>query len=119
MSKIAFSLNEISKKFQRKIDWILRVDGHTDKIPINNDKFNSKLASFKLKSNKYCKIFINEGIEPHRLVVAGFGENYPIDDGESLSSLQKEQKNRNQINYEMILINPFLLVFFFYFPKNT
>ena len=68
-----------------------------DKIPINNDKFNS-ITSFKLKSHKYVKFFINEGIEPHRLVVIGFGENYPIDDTESFIP-SKEQKNRDQINY--------------------
>ncbi len=92
LSKIASSLNEISKKIPKKIDWILRVDGHTDKIPINNDKFNSNWHLSSSRAINIVKFFINEGIEPHRLVAAGFGENYPIDDGESLSSLQKNRR---------------------------
>ncbi len=92
LRKIASSLNEISKKIPKKIDWILRVDGHTDKIPINNDKFNSNWHLSSSRAINIVKFFINEGIEPHRLVAAGFGENYPIDDGESLSSLQKNRR---------------------------
>ncbi len=92
LSKIAFSLNEISKKIPKKIDWILRVDGHTDKIPINNEKFNSNWHLSSSRAINIVKFFIKEGIEPHRLVAAGFGENYPIDDGESLSSLQKNRR---------------------------
>ena len=34
LEEIANSLIEISAKIPKKIDWILRVDGHTDKIPI-------------------------------------------------------------------------------------
>ena len=45
-----------------------------DKIPINNEKFQFKLAPFHFKSNKYSQLFVKQGIPPHRLVAAGFGE---------------------------------------------
>ena len=86
------SLKEISEKIPDKIDWILRVDGHTDKIPINNDKFSSNWHLSSSRAINIVKFFINEGIEPHRLVAAGFGENYPIDNGNSISSLQKNRR---------------------------
>ena len=92
LSKIASSLNEISKQIPKKIDWILRVDGHTDKIPINNEKFNSNWHLSSSRAINIVEFFIKEGIEPHRLVAAGFGENYPIDVGENESSLQKNRR---------------------------
>ena len=92
LSKIVLSLKEISEKIPDKIDWILRVDGHTDKIPINNEKFNSNWNLSSSRAINIVKFFIEEGIEPHRLVAAGFGENYPIDSGNSASSLQKNRR---------------------------
>ena len=86
------SLKEISEKIPDKIDWILRVDGHTDKIPINNEKFNSNWNLSSSRAINIVKFFIKEGIQPHRLVAAGFGENYPIDSGNSASSLQKNRR---------------------------
>ncbi len=90
--KIVLSLKEISEKIPDKIDWILRVDGHTDKIPINNEKFSSNWHLSSSRAINIVKFFIEEGIEPHRLVAAGFGENYPIDSGSSGSSLQKNRR---------------------------
>ncbi len=92
LSEIAISLIEISKKIPKKIDWILRVDGHTDKIPINNEKFNSNWHLSSSRAINIVKFFIKEGIEPHRLVAAGFGENYPINIGDSQEALQKNRR---------------------------
>ena len=41
LREVAKNLLEISEQIPKKIDWILRIDGHTDKVPINNEKFNS------------------------------------------------------------------------------
>ncbi len=92
LRKIVLSLKEISVKIPDKIDWILRVDGHTDKIPINNEKFNSNWHLSSSRAINIVKFFIKEGIESHRLVAAGFGENYPIDSGSGVSSLQKNRR---------------------------
>ena len=92
LRKIALSLKEISEKIPNNIDWILRVDGHTDKVPINNEKFSSNWHLSSSRSINIVKFLIKEGIEPHRLVAAGFGENYPIDSGSSVSALQKNRR---------------------------
>ncbi|MFH1488206.1 MAG: OmpA family protein, partial [Pseudomonadota bacterium] len=38
---IAETLRQLSKKIPEDIDWILRIDGHTDRVPINNERFAS------------------------------------------------------------------------------
>ena len=92
LSDIALNLKEISEKIPEKIDWILRVDGHTDKIPINNDKFSSNWHLSSSRSINIVKFFIEQGIAPHRLVAAGFGENYPIEKGDEEKILQKNRR---------------------------
>ena len=88
---IAISLKEISEKIPKKIDWILRIDGHTDKVPINNERFESNWHLSSSRAINIVKFFIEEGISPSRLVAAGFGEYSPLllDDNE-----QAYQKNR-------------------------
>ena len=92
LEEIANSLIEISAKIPKKIDWILRVDGHTDKIPIKNKRFDSNWHLSSSRAINIVKFFIARGIEPHRLVAAGFGENYPIDEGETKLSLKKNRR---------------------------
>ena len=89
--EIAVSLKEISEKIPKKIDWILRIDGHTDKIPINNERFKSNWHLSSSRAINIVKFFIEEGISPNRLVAAGFGEYSPLllDDNE-----QAYEKNR-------------------------
>ena len=89
--EIAVSLKEISEKIPKKIDWILRIDGHTDKVPINNERFESNWHLSSSRAINIVKFFIEEGISPSRLVAAGFGEYSPLllDDNE-----QAYEKNR-------------------------
>ena len=74
--EIAVSLKEISEKIPKKIDWILRIDGHTDKVPINNERFKSNWHLSSSRAINIVKFFIEEGISPSRLVAAGFGSTH-------------------------------------------
>ena len=77
LSEIAKSLIDISDKIPEKIDWVLRIDGHTDRIPISNEKFNSNWHLSSSRAINIVKLFIEKGIPPKRLVAAGFGEFSP------------------------------------------
>ena len=89
--EIAVSLKENSEKIPKNIDWILRIDRHTDKVPINNERFKSNWHLSSSRAINIVKFFIEEGISPSRLVAAGFGEYSPLllDDNE-----QAYEKNR-------------------------
>ena len=92
LSEVAKGLIDISQQIPSEIDWILRVDGHTDKIPINNEKFKSNWHLSSSRAINIVKFFIQQGIEPHRLLAAGFGENYPIDNNETPTAYQKNRR---------------------------
>ena len=89
---IAVSLKEISKKIPKKIDWILRIDGHTDKVPINNERFESNWHLSSSRSINIVKFFIEQGIPPNRLVAAGFGEYSPLVLDESEQAYEKNRR---------------------------
>tara|TARA_B100000989_G_scaffold238099_1_gene185010 strand:- start:197 stop:1282 length:1086 start_codon:yes stop_codon:yes gene_type:complete len=90
--KISKSLKEISLKIPKEIDWILRIDGHTDKIPINNEMFSSNWHLSSSRSINIVKFFIDQGISPSRLVAAGFGEYSPIFLDQTDESLKKNRR---------------------------
>lgn len=80
--KVADIINQIADEIPPGIDWILRVDGHTDRIPIRfgeNFKDNWELSQARaLSVVRYLMDDLN--IPANRLAANGFGEFQPIDD---------------------------------------
>ena len=92
LSEIAKSLKEISEKIPNKIDWVLRIDGHTDRIPIFNEKFNSNWHLSSSRAINIVKLLIENGISPNRLVAAGFGEHSPLVNEENDDAYKKNRR---------------------------
>ena len=92
LSDIAKSLKEISEKIPNKIDWVLRIDGHTDRIPIYNEKFNSNWHLSSSRAINIVKLLIENGISPNRLVAAGFGEHSPLINEENEDAYKKNRR---------------------------
>ena len=82
LGRLADTLREISMKIPKDIDWILRVDGHTDKIPIHTAQFPSNWELSSARAISVVKFLKSREIPANRLVAAGFGEHQPLDDRE-------------------------------------
>ncbi|MEC8265615.1 MAG: peptidoglycan -binding protein [Pseudomonadota bacterium] len=92
LTEIAKSLKEISEKIPSKIDWVLRIDGHTDKVPISNEKFNSNWHLSSSRAINIVKLLIENEIPSNRLVAAGFGEHSPLINQESNEAYKKNRR---------------------------
>jgi len=79
MAAFAKTLLEISKSIPPEIDWVLRVDGHTDKQPIHTARFPSNWELSIARALSVTKYLIARGIPPERLAPTGFGEFQPLD----------------------------------------
>lgn len=79
LEQFAKSLAKVTATIPKEIDWVLRVDGHTDKIPVNNNLFPSNWELSTARAVSVVKFLIEKGIPPERLVAAGFGEFQPLD----------------------------------------
>jgi two-component system, OmpR family, copper resistance phosphate regulon response regulator CusR len=57
----------------------IRIEGHTDNVPIHNSRFDSNWDLSTARATEIIKLFISQyGIAPDRLSAAGYGEYYPV-----------------------------------------
>ncbi len=78
IKKLAEVIKEIGKKIPSDIEWILRVDGHTDNRPISNDQFKSNWELSAARAIAVVKALIACNIQEKHLAAAGFGEYHPL-----------------------------------------
>ena len=82
LDKIAGALLDLQKQIPSEINWVLRVDGHTDTRPVGaNSPFKSNWELSSARAISVVQYLISKGVPPQRLVAAGFGEFQPIDTG--------------------------------------
>ncbi|VAV86387.1 MotB-like protein Atu3746 [hydrothermal vent metagenome] len=79
MRKLASALREISATIPKNIDWVLRVDGHTDNLPIRTKQFPSNWDLSTARALSVVKYLISEGIPAKRFAATGFGQFHPLD----------------------------------------
>ncbi|MEO0911201.1 MAG: peptidoglycan -binding protein, partial [Pseudomonadota bacterium] len=93
MLKVANALIQIASEIPDDINWVLRVDGHTDNIPLSGRgrlRDNWELSSSRATS--VVRFFIDEGIPANRLVAAGFGEFQPLEDADTDEARAKNRR---------------------------
>lgn len=81
LKQLAKTLKEISSKMPTDLNWVLRVDGHTDNRPIHTEKFASNWELSAARAIAVIKFLIGEGISADHLAAAGFGEFHPLEQG--------------------------------------
>lgn len=79
MAKLGKTLKEISAGIPSDINWVLRVDGHTDRIPIKTLRFPSNWELSTARAISVVKFLVSQGIPANRFAAAGFGEFQPLD----------------------------------------
>ncbi|NKB43805.1 MAG: peptidoglycan -binding protein [Alphaproteobacteria bacterium] len=79
LAQLAKTLIDISRDIPEEVDWIMRVDGHTDDVPISTATFRSNWELSVSRALSVVRFLITQGVAPERLAAAGFGEYQPID----------------------------------------
>jgi chemotaxis protein MotB len=93
MQKIAAALLQISREIPEDIQWVLRVDGHTDNIPLSGTgRYRDNWELSQARALAVVKFFIEEGVSAERLVAAGFGEFQPLEEGDSEEARAKNRR---------------------------
>jgi len=92
LMELAHTLVQVTKSIPADINWMLRVDGHTDKVPIKSAKFASNWELSTARAVATVKFLAAQGIPPDRLAAAGFGEFQPIDKGSDPAALAKNRR---------------------------
>jgi len=92
LNKLAQTLNEISVAIPGDINWILRIDGHTDQLPISTLRFPSNWELSTARAVSVVRYLTEQGIAPKRMTAAGFGEFHPVDPGQSEAAYQRNRR---------------------------
>lgn len=92
LEPLARAIRQLSTQIPDDIDWVLQIDGHTDKNPINSPVFPSNWELSFGRALSVLRVFSAEGVPSKRLVAAGFGEFRPIDTGDSREALQRNRR---------------------------
>ena len=80
LDKLASALLDLEKQIPSEINWVLRVDGHTDTRPLGGtSSFKTNWDLSAARAISVVQYLIGKGVPPQRLVAAGFGEFQPID----------------------------------------
>ena len=80
MKKLADALIELQREIPPEINWVLRVDGHTDNRPVSgNRRYRDNWELSSARATSVVKFLIENGVPANRLVAAGFGEFQPLD----------------------------------------
>lgn len=92
MKKLADAIIELQKEIPPEINWVLRVDGHTDDVPLSGTgRYRDNWELSSARSTSVVKFLIENGVPPSRLVAAGFGEFQPLDPTDT-----EEARNKNR-----------------------
>lgn len=92
LGQLAKTLRQISADIPDGLDWVLRVDGHTDERPISTPQFPSNWELSSARATSVVKFLIEQGIPPNRLVAAGFGQYQPLDAGDDEIAYRRNRR---------------------------
>jgi chemotaxis protein MotB len=92
LDKIAAALTQLETQIPSDIAWVLRVDGHTDVRPITSAAFKSNWELSAERAIAVVQYLIAKGVQPQRLVAAGFGEFQPIDSGNTEEAYRRNRR---------------------------
>ncbi|PPR47723.1 MAG: hypothetical protein CFH19_00333 [Alphaproteobacteria bacterium MarineAlpha5_Bin9] len=92
LKQIGLTLKETTSNIPKDIDWIIQVEGHTDKNPINTPRFPSNWELSTARANTVLKLLLELGFEPRKLSAAGYGEFYPLSDEENNNAYKQNRR---------------------------
>ena len=93
LKKLAHTLKVLLKKVPPEIPLILRIDGHTDILPLKNKaRFQSNLDLSFARAKSVARFLSMHGIPEERLVPTGFAQHYPLDTQKTKRAFAKNRR---------------------------
>ncbi len=92
LGQLARTLLQIAQDIPPEVNWILRIDGHTDNVPIKSTQFQSNWELSAARAISVVKYLAAQGVPAERLAAAGFGEFQPIEAGNSATARSRNRR---------------------------
>lgn len=86
-------LKTLIDQIPKDVSWVLRVDGHTDQLPVRKGaRFASNWELSTARALSVVKFLAEQGIPPQHLAAAGFGEFFPLVKGTDPKALEQNRR---------------------------
>ena len=92
MSKLAQTIKQIAAEIPPNINWVLDVDGYADKQPITGGQFTSNWQLSAARAISVVQLLIQEGVPQEHLSATGFGDNHPLDPGDTADAYARNRR---------------------------
>lgn len=92
LQALAKTLLAIAPKIPHNVNWILRVDGHTDAVPIHTARFPSNWDLSTARAVSVVKYLISQGVPPKRLAATGFSKYHPLVQGSAPADYRQNRR---------------------------
>jgi chemotaxis protein MotB len=92
LDALADAILQLEAEIPPDINWVLRIDGHTDSRPISNARFPSNWELSAARAISVAQYLVSKGIPPARLVAAGFGEFAPLEQGNTDEAYRRNRR---------------------------
>jgi len=92
LAAFAATLKRIAAQFPPDVDWLLRIDGHTDRQPITGGPFPTNWQLSTARALSVLNFLATQGIPPQRMAAAGFGEWQPLDTGNTPDAYRRNRR---------------------------
>ena len=99
IAKVAGILRSVVGDIPAEIDWVIRVDGHTDNVPLSGfGEFADNWELSQARALSVVKYMVNFlGIAPDRLAANGFGQYQPVAEGDTEAA--RAQNRRIELKF--------------------
>ncbi len=96
---IANVIKDLEDKIPSNVNWIIRVDGHTDRKQVvpGTRGYSNNMELSLLRANAVAKELAKDGVSRRRLVPSGFGDLHPVALGTDDQSLQQNRRIELQL----------------------
>ena len=94
IQKVAVILNQIVEEIPKNLNWIIRVDGHTDNTSmVSGAEFKDNWELSQARALSVVRFMISDlGLPKSRLAATGFGEFQPVSSGSSPGDLAQNRR---------------------------
>jgi chemotaxis protein MotB len=92
LQQIAGILLKLIPSIPDDLQWILRVDGHTDRVPIRSSRFSSNWELSMARAVSVVRYLAEQGIAEERMAAAGFSRFHPIDPADNEEAYRKNRR---------------------------
>lgn len=92
LSQLAVTLKALAHKIPPEINWILRIDGHTDRVPVTSGRFSSNWELSTARAVSVVRFLSSQGIPETHMAAAGFSKFHPLDGADTQEAYRKNRR---------------------------